>query len=358
MPHPDTGTWRAWLDDEALIPDANRHLSGCDDCNRELSRLRGDATYAATTVALLDPPAESNAPTTSAGAPADLRTRRRSGRARQWATSAAAALVAVAVIATPSGRAVAGDFLGLFRSERVALISVDAPSLRDTAQTLDQLGEAGEVSEPEPAEVADFEQATKLTGLAVTAPDPAALPEGLREQPTISVTQEQQLRFTFREDATREYLSQFDDADRALPDGYDGSTLVVNIPAAVLQEYRSSDGDSGVLVGQAGSVTAEVDGDIELETLRGFLLELPGLPESVTQQLATIDDWRTTLPIPVPIDRIGGEETTVDGAEAILVQQEGLGSGLLWQRDGMVNGVLGSVDETELRAVVDSLRAP
>lgn len=362
MPCPDTGTRRASLDGETAVLEVDGHLRDCVDCARELSRLRDDASYVATAVALLDPPTAAAEPAAAAPArtttlPGNNRTHR-FGRARQWATSAAAALVAVAVVGTPAGRAVAADFLALFRSERVALITVDEPSLHDTAEALGQLGEAHDVSAAEPVEVGTLAEAIDRTGITVTVPDPATLPEGTETTPVVHVTDHQQLRFEFREAATRAYLSQFDDTERPLPDGYDGATLVVNVPAAVLQEYRGRDGIPAVLVGHAGTVTAAVDGDIDLDTLRAFLLDLPGLPEPVVRQLAAIDDWRTTLPIPVPVDRIGGQETTVHGTEAILVQEQGLGSGLLWQRDGVVTGVAGRLDETALRAVVDSLRAP
>ena len=359
MSHPDTGTWRAWLDDEALVPDAERHLSACADCTRELTRVRADASYATTAVALLDPPAAAIRPAAGSRTNAlEHKRKRRFGHGRQWATSAAAALVAVALVGTPMGRATAADFLSLFRSERVALISVDEPTMEDTAAALGQLGEVGDVDDREPVQVASLAAAAERTGLALTVPDPTTLPDGMDGKPVVRVTDDQQLRFTFREAATRAYLEQFDAADRRLPDGYDGATLVVNIPAGVLQEYGGGDGDSAVFVGHAGMVTAAVDGDIDLDTLRTFLLDLPGLPESVVQQLALIDDWRTTLPIPIPIGRIGGEETTVDGAEAILVEQPGLGSGLLWQRNGVVTGVAGSMDEEALRSLVDNLRAP
>lgn len=349
---PDTSTWRAWLDDEVAVPDAEHHLSTCADCIRDVDRLRGAATYVAGAVALLDPPVVAAPPQARPEAT------QRSVRGRQWLTSAAAALVAVAVVATPTGRAVAGDFLSLFRSDTVALVAVDEPSLENTAEALGQLGEAHDVSAPEPVEVGSIDEAMQRTGIAVTVPDPATLPAGAGPQPEIRVTDAQQLRFTFREAATRRYLAQFDEVDRPLPAGYDGATLVVDIPAGVLQAYRAPDGTPAVLVGHAGTVTAAVDGDIELETLRAFLLELPGLPESVVSQLSAIDDWRTTLPVPIPVDRVGGQETTVNGAEAILIEQQGFGSGLLWQRDGVVTGVAGRLDEAALRAVVDSLRAP
>ena len=357
MACPDTGTWRAWIDEETSLPGANAHLRDCAYCASEVGRVRGDSSHAASAVALLDPPAV---------APAAVRTttslsngrNRDSGARRRWVASAAAALVAVMVVGTPAGRATAADFLALFRSERVAAVAADEDSLRTTAEALGQLGHADDVSEIEPVEVADVAAAMKRTGLAVTVPDPATLPEDASARPAVGVTDEQQLRFTFRAAATRAYLSQFDEGDRPLPAGYDGATLVVNLPAAVLQNYRGPDGTPALLVGHSGTVTAEVDGDIDLDALRGFLLDLPGLPEPVVRQLAAIDDWRTTLPVPIPIDHLGSQETTVDGADAILVEEPAFGSGLLWQRDGVVTGVAGRLDEAALRAVVDSLRAP
>ena len=88
-----------------------------------------------------------------------------------------------------------------------------------------------------------------------------------------------------------------------------------------------------------------------------FLLGLPNVPPDLARQLRSMQDWTTTLPIPVPVDRATWQETTIAGAPAyILNDNTGLGSGVIWQRDGRIIGVAGPMKATELRRIAESLK--
>src|SRR5438105_8737640 len=103
------------------------------------------------------------------------------------------------------------------------------------------------------------------------------------------------------------------------------------------------------MVGQAGQITAGVEGNVTLDELRDFLLGLPGLPADTVSQLRAVGDWRTTLPIPVPVDKVAWQPTTVGGASALMLSDRGgLGGGVLWQRDGHIYGVAGTVGQADL----------
>jgi hypothetical protein len=95
---------------------------------------------------------------------------------------------------------------------------------------------------------------------------------------------------------------------------------------------------------------------VSLEALRGFLLGLPGLPPQTVRQLKAIGDWRDTLPLPVPADRIDWRATTVGGAQGLLLgERSGLGSAVIWQRDGRIFGVAGAVRQAQVLRVAESL---
>lgn len=355
MQCPDPGTWRAWMDAEATVEGADAHLRACDGCGREVSSLRSNAAVAVTAIGLLERPA----PAVRVRAEAPVISARRNRPRLTWIGSAAAALTAMAVLVTPMGRTAAADFLAVFRSEKFALVTLNEPALTQTYYALSQLGEVtGDPSILYPQEVGSLDEAARMTGLPVATPDPASLPAAATGEPSVMVSEAGDLRLTFDADRTREYLETRGAADHAVPDGYDGTVLVLHTPAGVLQQFRGADGMPALLVGQAGLVTAETERGLDLDTLRAFLLDLPGLPPEVARQLGAIDDWRTTLPIPVPIDRMRATNTTVGDAEAILVSRRGLGSGLLWQEDGLVTGVAGPLDEAALRRIADGLRAP
>ena len=349
MTCPDMATWRAWLDDEAAAG-MGEHLTGCAACAQVVDELRADAGYAAAAIASLDPSPVAAAPPAPAAAVVIPIRRSR----RPFAAAAAVVLIAVALVGTPGGRTATADFLSVFRGEKFSLVELTSNDATNAMFALSRLGtvdaQDGYMS-PEP--VRNVAEAERRTGIDVRVPT-TGVPDGLSE---VMVTEEQELRFTFDARRTNRYLDEEGAKDVSLPAGFDGAQLVVRVPAGVLQVFRAADGLPRLAVGQAGVVTVDVIGEIELETLRAFLLDLPGLPDSVVRQVGAMDDWRNTLPIPIPIDQLDAEETTVDGAEAIVVNQAGFGSGLLWQRDGLVTGVAGPLDEDELRAVAAGLTA-
>ena len=118
-----------------------------------------------------------------------------------------------------------------------------------------------------------------------------------------------------------------------------GATLVVGLPAAVFLQYPRSTHEVGLVVAEAGELAVGVEGNVTLDELREFLLGLPDLPPETVQQLRAIQDWRNTLPIPVPMDRIHWQQVTIAGGPGLLLaDNSGLGSGAIWQRDGRVYG--------------------
>jgi hypothetical protein len=112
-----------------------------------------------------------------------------------------------------------------------------------------------------------------------------------------------------------------------------------------------------LLVGQAQPLTIEVQGNVSLEEMRVFLLGLPGLSSQTVRQLQAIDDWQRTLPIPIPVDRVNWQRTTVGGAPALLLgDNSGLGSVVIWQKDSQLYGVGGGYSAREVQRVADGLR--
>ena len=93
-----------------------------------------------------------------------------------------------------------------------------------------------------------------------------------------------------------------------------------------------------------------------LEEVRGYLLGLPSLSGETARQLRAIQDWRTTLPLPLPADKVRWRDATVNGGPALaLVDSSGLNA-LLWQRDGRIYSVAGQRSADEILRVANGLR--
>jgi hypothetical protein len=212
--------------------------------------------------------------------------------------------------------------------------------------------------------VASVAEASRFVGFPVLEPDPATLPAGISAAPAeVRVMPAHQVRFTFDLDKARAYYQSIGQTDVMLPERFDGVSLVVNTPPAVLLEYRSADAPEdtpfgfGLVIGEAGVVTVDVEGGVTLEELRAFLFGLPGLSPETVQQLQAIEDWETTLPVPIPVEQINWERAAIADSPGLLLNDNtGLGSAALWQRDGRIIGIVGAMKARELQRVAESLR--
>jgi hypothetical protein len=384
----EEGELRAWIDGEAADQAAaGAHVDGCAACRAAAEELRGNAELAAAATGVLAParplrsvqveaarervvaaaPWPATAPDPAAPPARDGQARRPAprrrglvpaGRARGWLAAAVTGLLALVLVATPAGRGAASSFLAQFRSQRFAVVTFDPAQADNLPATLRQLGTVqGDLQGMEPDPVATPAAASRLVGFPLSLPDEAALPAGVDPRPHIQVSPARQLRFTLDAAKVGRYLEAHGRAATEIPAGLDGATLVANVPAAALLQYQAADGIPRLVIGQSRQLTASVQGGVTLEALREFLLDLPGLPPQTVRQLRAIGDWRDTLPLPVPADRIDWRSTTIHGVQGLqLGERNGLGSALIWQRDGRIYGVAGLLRQAPVRRVAESLR--
>ena len=276
----------------------------------------------------------------------------------------AAALALTFALATPEGQAAAASFLAQFRSQRLAIVTIDPNQARQTGLfRLERLGTVTNGQPSRPVEAANLKEAADKTGMqTILQPDPATLPAGASKTPKIRYSPASETRLTFDKQKVRAYFDSIGRKDLALPDKLNGVTLVVSLPPVVMLEYGTTDANRpAVMVGQAREVQVGVEGNASLEEVRAFLLGLPDLPPDLVRQLRSIQDWTTTLPIPVPVDKMTWQETKIGGTQGgaqgyILNDNTGLGSGTIWQKDGRILGVAGPMKATDLRKIAESLR--
>jgi hypothetical protein len=279
-----------------------------------------------------------------------------SSRARVAGAAVAAALVLGVLIGTPVGQAAASRFLAQFRSERVTAVGIDASQVNGSLYRLDKLGTIKDTTSARLRDrqtVASMADASSRVGIPVKQLDAAMLPAGVKTQPTISVSAGGEFRFTFSKAKARQFFSDSGHPEVVLPDKFDGATLVVSIPPTALLVYGTTpagDGQApvnaalksvpGVMVGASGPVAATVEGNVSLEEMRTFLLNLPGLPAATVEQLKGIQDWQTTLPLPVPTDRMRWQNATINGNQGLILTETGrLGSAAIWTNNGNIYGV-------------------
>ncbi len=397
-PHncPDIGAWRAWLDQEEGPDALPQHLDDCPACRRLVAELQQDASDVGNVLAGLAPtrvpnPAEvaiarerlewrraqrtrSTQPKRIPGLePVPMFFPQLSTRWRVAASAAAAAAVLVFVVAfTPAGNSAAAAFLAQFRSQQVSAIEVTPQSQAEMMRALSALGNLGTVQMPgvDPSRpqtvaraaeaqsrTATLAEAAQTLGFTLLTPDPSTLPAGVDKTPTVHLTPASQAKFTFDKNKARSYFQTTGHPGVSLPDKFDGATLSVNIPPMALLNYGTgTSSKNDVVVGEAGELVVDVQGNVSLPELRDFLLGLPGLPPAVVSQLKQIQDWNNTLPIPVPVDQVNWQSATINGSQGLLLNDNsGVGSAALWHANGHLYGVAGTLKATDLKRIADSL---
>jgi hypothetical protein len=281
---------------------------------------------------------------------------------RRWRVAAAgiaAALALTLLAGTPEGRTATAQFLAQFRSQRFAVVTIEPGRDRGYLAFLDHLGsvQGGARARAAAETVPSIAEASRRVGFPVQQPDPAALPAGLTPTPKVQVWPASQFRFTFDRQKAQAYFRSTGHPEVSLPERFDGASLVVAVPAAAFLEYTAPGNTQTLMLGQARELEVGVEGNVTLDELRDFLLGLPDLPPDTVRQLRAIEDWRTTLPIPVPVDQIAWQQTTIAGGPGLLLADNtGIGSGALWQRDGRVYAVAGTAQAAEIQRVANSLR--
>jgi hypothetical protein len=176
--------------------------------------------------------------------------------------------------------------------------------------------------------------------------------------------------FTFSADKTRQSAAAQKRTPPPMPANIDGSKLFITGGPAVVTIYNDSTatGASGatgaspfsgmpkLIVAQGRPPVVQSDG-VTVEQLQSYLLEQPGISPQLAAQIRAIKDPSSTLPVPIPVDMATSKKVTVQGVDGIFVgDSTGLGSAVIWQKDGIVYGVAGTLTEQQVLAVANSLR--
>jgi len=364
MRHPSEGVLRRLVDEPAGVTDDERaHVASCSTCLRALETARADAqlvgsALGASRSADVDTDAAWARFSVTAAAPATSPSpfRPAAPARRGWRTTvrrpAVAALSAV-VLLTGAGVAAANDWLPIFQTQRVDPIEITTTDLVQIPD-LSAYGDLQFTEEPNPQEVADAAAAQEQTGLEV--PEVADLPDGVTGEPSYQAAGVVSATFTFSADKAAQAAAAEGEVLPPPPPGIDGSQLRLEAGPGVAAVWSQPTGVPTLVVARVGAPKVFSSG-VPFETVKGYLLSLPGLPAGVAEQLRGLSADGGTLPLPVPADLVTTSTADVDGTEAtVLTSRNGLFAGVVWVEDGVMTGVAGTLSADELLSVARGLR--
>jgi len=250
-------------------------------------------------------------------------------------------LLLAVLFSFPAVRAGASEFLGLFRVQKFAPISVSPGQIAILEQLAEEGMEPGElVIRNEPGAITPVDslgEAGLRSGLDVRSLS------GLGEPDEINVLDGGDGYMIIDLAAARAIVEAAGADPALLPDNLDGARVDVAAFPGVQQIWGED-----IIFMQAESPLVEYPDDIDPTVLGEALLQVLGTEPREAHRIANSIDWASTLLLPIPNEIVTFSEVIVDGVNGVALEPlDGEGGSLLWQKDGkmyMLSGQ-GSVDE-------------
>ncbi len=271
-------------------------------------------------------------------------------RPAKW-LAAVAGIVIVATTLTMTG--VADSILQIFEAKQFAAVTVTTTDMQ-TLQQLSQFGTMTWSAQPNPHPVASVAAASAETGLpAITVTVPQSV-SGTAQYGALARTT---ATFVFDASLAKASAAAIGRTAPPMPAKLDGSTLVFTGGPAIMVTYGTgAQGTGSLVVGVAKAPTVGSDG-ASVSEIQAYLLAQPSVSPALAAQIRAISDPSTTLPVPIPVGQLQAKTVSVHGTSGLFIgDSTGLGSGVLWQQNGLVYVVGGTLTEAEILAVANSLR--
>jgi hypothetical protein len=291
-----------------------------------------------------------------------------------WATLAIISVLAVS-FSFPQVRAIATNFLGLFRIEQVEAVEVGI-SLNDLSAEMESyfvsvdslIGDQIDVQQiGDPVPVANIAEAEALAGYKVRVPTELADKEQhivFQPASTISFTIDRGRWLALID--SMGYGDQFD-----IPKAADGAEVKFNLPNTVVIGFGQCDindaqdmEDAGLpgsctILMQTKQPTIEAPPGIDINQAGQIVLQVLGMSPAEAAAFGDRVDWATTLVVPVP-QGADYRNVMVDGAEGVILEDTYAGGNarftMLWVKDGMFYALSGDGTRHSPMRIGNSLR--
>ena len=391
--HLSDGTLRRSVDERhALDAVRRRHLEACSRCRRRAELLQADSQRVAAFLTAAAIPAPDTAAALRGlyarlpeperepvARPRWLRDPRRRARATRWsATALGAASVGVVLV----GAGAAQGFITIFQPEQLAPVAVSAADV----SSLQELASYGEVSGVPTLTLTPTSRQGALQATGIDPPQLSALPSGLPSTPAYDVIGGGTVTFTFDPARAAAAALAHGATLPPMPADVGHSTLQLTLPSALVEIYGTGlsqllprSAASAAPAGTGPDVGAGSSGDlsavgtpslaivaarlpvvsstgVSAARIEAYLLAQPAVPAGLAAEIHALADPATTLPVPIPISLATSETVSVDGARGLLIGDEtGAGSLVLWEHDGVVYAVVGTVTSGQVLDVADQI---
>ncbi len=265
-----------------------------------------------------------------------------------WTALAVIALVAIIFSVTPAS-AWANSFLGLFRVQKVQVVTFDPDAVENAHGQLNENRDQIERIFKDDLKITDRGDLVKVDSAAeakAKAGFTPRLPSALQD-PELTVKPGMNAVFTIDQPKLQAIMDAAG-VDAKLPAEVNGKEINVDVPDAVMvssgcpadETTKEAYADCTSLV-QMPSPSVDAPEGLDIPRLGEAMFQFLGLSEAEARNLSQRIDWTSTLVLPIPQ---GGEiqyqDVKVDGVTATLLQSEADNmTMLIWVKDGRLYGL-------------------
>lgn len=372
--HLTDGQLRAALDGEADATE-RAHLDGCADCQQRQRAIHAQTQRVAASLGFLVPNPQDAAPSPQKALRRFQQERiakeipmfKRLFASSVFRFAAIGVLLIALTLSFPQTRALADQFLSLFRVQQVKVVYLDFTGMQElTGQDLlgEQISQLLSTSmvvtqkSTKPVTVADVTQASQQAGFNVRLPQ-GKTPSQLRVMGSSAFT------FTIDQEKAQALLDEAGRADLVLPASINGKEVSISIPAAVSAAYGNCpSGESEfnsestqqryrdcTLFAQIPSPTVSAPDGLDVGQLVQIGLEFTGMSHEEAAAFTNSVDWTSTLVIPLPRHAASYEQVEVDGVMGTLIVRmsddgDTPSYSLIWVKNGIIYAVGGAGTNT------------
>ena len=257
---------------------------------------------------------------------------------KRWITAAAAAAVVCVSLTVPEVRAGASNLLSIFRVKDVQFVQLTDSDLREIEgwisnveegeKSIKGIGKIG-IKDNGSKKDAHFQsdQQAREAGYAVPK-----VPNGYRVT-NVDVNPSFIMQFELDTEKANKLLKQLQ-SNTQFESALNGKQFSITVPESVRTQIEAEGNVFFYNVIDAPKIS--VPEGVDVTKLQKTVLELPIIPTNVKTQLAGIQDWTHTLPIPYVAKGAKVSETKVQGVKAVLYNTD-YENVLIWEKDGKMH---------------------
>ena len=283
-------------------------------------------------------------------------------------TLAVIAILAIVFTVTPAN-AWANSFLGLFRVQKVQVVTFNPDMAQNAQGKLDENQAAIKQIFNDNLQISNHGQSVTVASAAEAAQKAGFTPRipGAIDAPEISVRPGMNAVFTIDQPKLQALMDAVG-VNAKLPASTNGKTITADVadavvvtsagcPAAASNSEAQATPSCTILV-QLPSPVINAPDNLNVQQLGQAMFQFLGMSAADAEKLSQRIDWTSTLILPIPqSNQVQYQDVQVDGVTGTFLEEVGQNSyGLVWVKDGMLYGLHGPGGLADAQKIAGSLR--